>query len=265
MGEICATGDEYRVSTTWKVPVICNNGHKYEASAVAFRVGNCKFCEKARIDAARSIVRSEKTSTRTKLGQFEAKYPTLTGGERFNFLTVTRESILAGKRTAECVCDCGKVVVTTVQKIQTGHTKSCKDCGHKRGRSKVKDYFGYADIIPDDNHRRRLMNRIAAQHNRCENPNSAEYHSYGARGIRMHPEWLTPEGKRQYLSYLTTLDGWDNAELELDRIDNNKGYQPGNLRFTDRKTNANNKRTVQKLEQENEQLKERIRYLERRS
>ena len=66
-----------------------------------------------------------------------------------------------------------------------------------------------------------------------------------------------------------SLPDWDVSGVELDRIDNNKGYEPGNLRFVDVVTNSNNRRTVQGLEleaatlsNENAALQARINQLE---
>lgn len=42
------------------------------------------------------------------------------------------------------------------------------------------------------------------------------------------------------MAYLMTLDGYDNPSLTIDRIDNNAGYVPGNLRFADRNTQLQN-------------------------
>lgn len=88
------------------------------------------------------------------------------------------------------------------------------------------------------------------------------YEHYGARGIRVYAAWVAD--RRAFLAYLVTLDGWDAPALELDRVDVNKGYEPGNLRFVTRAVNASNKRQVSVLQSRVLELETRVRYLERR-
>ena len=57
-----------------------------------------------------------------------------------------------------------------------------------------------------------------------------------------------------------SLDGWDQPRLELDRIDVNKGYEPGNLRFISKRDNCNNKRSVQQMQRYIIELEARLRY-----
>jgi len=91
---------------------------------------------------------------------------------------------------------------------------------------------------------------------RCNNPRSQSYEHYGGRGINCG--WSSDTaGRREFLRYLVTLDGWDRPELEIDRLDNDAGYVEGNLRFATRSENTGNKRKIADLEA-------RVRHLERR-
>ena len=62
---------------------------------------------------------------------------------------------------------------------------------------------------------------------RCENPNHVSYKNYGGRGINIHPEL---RAWKDWISYVETLENY-SSELSLDRLDNNVGYQKGNLRW----------------------------------
>jgi hypothetical protein len=117
-----------------------------------------------------------------------------------------------------------------------------------------------------------LLDRISAIIVRCTNPKSSVYPDYGGRGIKVHPAWL--ENRVEFLRYLVGLDGWDVPELQLDRIDNSRGYEPGNLRFVTRSQNMSNKRKIKardverlklelrRLEAENADLRHRLRRAE---
>jgi hypothetical protein len=84
--------------------------------------------------------------------------------------------------------------------------------------------------------------QVAIRHaiSRCTNRFSENYDSYGGRGITVHPEWLLDRGA--FLDYLATLPGHDDPALYLDRSDNNRGYEPGNLRWTTPSESSRNRR-----------------------
>jgi len=160
-------------------------------------------------------------------------------------------------------CDCGWEGVSHRSNFLNKRTMQCDECAKKAANETRKKYWGYADIVPDSRIRESLLNRIAECISRCERPTHARYHQYGGRGIRVHPEWV--KDRKQFLRYIVSLDGWDKLNLELDRIDNNKGYEPGNLRWSTRSENVLNRRKidvlqarVQTLEAENADLRYRL-------
>ncbi len=75
---------------------------------------------------------------------------------------------------------------------------------------------------------------------RCTNPDHPAYDDYGGRGIAVFQEWIDDIVK--FAVYLSTLSGHNTKGLFVDRIENDKGYVPGNLRFTTKKVSANNRR-----------------------
>ena len=74
---------------------------------------------------------------------------------------------------------------------------------------------------------------------RCYNPNAKNYKNYGGRGIGMYDEWRN--NFKAFESYCLA-NGWE-CGLQIDRIDNESGYTPDNVRFVSPKQNARNKRT----------------------
>ena len=75
---------------------------------------------------------------------------------------------------------------------------------------------------------------------RCYNEKCADFKNYGGRGITMSDEFLNSSAL--FCAYLDSLPGWAPG-MTLDRIDNSKGYEWGNLRWaTYREQNKNKRR-----------------------
>jgi len=72
---------------------------------------------------------------------------------------------------------------------------------------------------------------------RCENPSDKSYKNYGFRGIKVCDEWhkLIP------FCDWALASGWQKG-LQLNRINNNGNYEPGNCHWVTPQENNRNKR-----------------------
>jgi len=156
-------------------------------------------------------------------------------GQRFGFLTVIREELpklyASGqtKRIFLFQCDCGNKCIATIDNVRRGKQVSC-GCHHgtfkeTHGKTKHPLYKIYSGIKE-----------------RCFNKNTISYGDYGGRGITICSAWLDKENGFNNF-YQWAIDKY-KANLEIDRIDNNKGYGPDNCRFVTRSVNQRNKRTT---------------------
>ena len=114
---------------------------------------------------------------------------------------------------------CGAIQWQNFSNLHCGKSKGCQGCSQARK-------------IPLWLHR-----RLTAAKQRCENPCAHGYSNYGGRGIKFSFKSVTEAGL-----YLINVYGLPERELEIDRIDNNGNYAPGNLRFVTHAENNRNKR-----------------------
>lgn len=103
----------------------------------------------------------------------------------------------------------------------------------------------YIDIIPDAELRKRWLLRYKAMIARCHNQGNKDYPRYGGRGIFVYEPWRLD--RREFLEWIIKQAGWDDPELQLDRLDNFKGYYPNNLEFKTAMENSNNRRSNTKM------------------
>lgn len=139
--------------------------------------------------------------------------------KRFGKLTVVK---WIGYPYWECLCDCGKTKLLRSQGLRTGESISC-GCV-RNGRSKRPEYPIWNAMLQ-----------------RCSNKNNIAYHNYGGRGITVCKKW------HDFNSFYADMGPRPNARAQIDRIDNSKGYEPENCRWTTIIENQRNTRRNAKL------------------
>jgi hypothetical protein len=155
-------------------------------------------------------------------------------GRRFGRLVVTRRGPTDARGEAhwDCVCDCGGLASPAGYALRVGASTSC-GCFHNEvtgginrthGKTRTPTYLAW------NNMRRR-----------CQDPENPNYRSYGARGISVCDRWQIFE------NFLADMGERPARGLELDRIDNDGNYEPGNCRWATRMQQAENKTTNRRL------------------
>ena len=146
-------------------------------------------------------------------------------GRKFHRLTVLKEAERArnGKVMWLCSCECGNKVVVRGDHLRGGRIKSC-GCWSSNAYG-VSNLDSNSPLVPT------YMNMIY----RCEDPKHIAYYRYGARGISVCKEWHDFKNFEKWAEE----NNWKPG-LEVDRIDNDKGYSPTNCRVVSRKLNMRN-------------------------
>jgi hypothetical protein len=125
--------------------------------------------------------------------------------------------------------------------LKRGKQLGCLNCYYERNN--LNHFTSKEDIM--------IYKRFKVIKNRCSYSSVNGYSNYGGRGIKIYPPWVESPGL--FIEYVKNLPGF-NIKLTLDRIDNTKGYEPGNLRWASAKEQALNRCTTVFVEYNNEQL-----------
>lgn len=157
-------------------------------------------------------------------------------GERFGRLVAVRDVGTDGNRRLWLFrCDCGAEIIRNTANVRRmmrpGHIANC---GCFVGGTKNK---GRRTNVTHDMSRTRLYRVWASMRERCSNPKNKRFKDYGGRGISVCPEW---QDASAFLEWANT-HGY-RPGLQIDRIDNDGPYEPGNCRFVTAKENAANRR-----------------------
>lgn len=135
-----------------------------------------------------------------------------------------------------CKCACGVEKQVLAQSLRlaltapVGGSRSCgcfaQDCSTRHGSASGKkptgEYLAWS-----------------AAKKRCGNPGNASFRNYGARGIRVCPEWAT-----SFEAFLRDMGPRPSPLHSLDRIDPSGDYGPGNCRWAPPDVQARNRRCV---------------------
>lgn len=90
--------------------------------------------------------------------------------------------------------------------------------------------------------RHELYSVWAGMMNRCHNAGSRNYRNYGGRGIAVCPDWHSAK------KFIEDMPPRPHPGLQIDRVDNDGNYEPGNVRWVTPKENNRNRRVTVRVE-----------------
>ncbi len=80
---------------------------------------------------------------------------------------------------------------------------------------------------------------------RCNNPSDDHYKDYGGRGITLCEEWA--DSKDGFARFIEHVGPSPSDQHSIDRTLNDKGYEPGNVRWATKRQQARNRRSTRDI------------------
>lgn len=141
--------------------------------------------------------------------------------ERLTAIRVVRRS--NSKRLWLYRCTCGAEVVHGASVVRQGRVKSCgclkRERATRHGGTNAPEYGCWLSM-----------------RSRCLCPSNVAAAYYSGRGITIAPCWS------DFATFLADVGPRPSPEHSLDRIDNARGYEPGNVRWATKAEQGRNRR-----------------------
>jgi hypothetical protein len=111
----------------------------------------------------------------------------------------------------------------------TGHRAHCKACLRR-----TDDQRASRRALRAASPERAVLSLMVQ---RCHNPKNPSFENYGARGIKVCARW-----QQSFEAFLEDMGPRPTARHSVERIENSKGYEPGNCKWATRAEQARNTR-----------------------
>lgn len=167
-------------------------------------------------------------------------------GQKFNRWTVVGDAICDANNLKNwlCRCECGTERRVRHYLLTSGKSKSC-GCFQREdlGARKLKHGYAAGGVIQPE------YNAWKAMVDRCTKPALRMYRHYGGRGITVCDRW-----RESFSNFIADMGDRPSPKHSLDRIENDKGYEPGNCRWAIPEVQQNNRRNTVHVEHNGERL-----------
>jgi hypothetical protein len=123
-------------------------------------------------------------------------------------------------------CDCGRIRVVQGTNLKTGHSKSCGCLSGGGSPNELKAKYPQEYEV------------WAGMKERCSNRNRRGSRNYIGRGITVCEKW-----RHSFKAFIADMGPRPSPRHSIDRIDNDRGYEPGNCRWATMTQQHRNRRS----------------------
>ena len=207
---------------------------------------SCERGTEKRVNGKALVSGENRSCGCSRSGPRQGKPPYLTAGEVYTRLTVL-EDVRRSVDRVRCLCECGNVTTPVAASVKNGITRSCRCLSRERqatqdGLSRHPLYAIWNSMI-----------------DRCTNPKVKAYHNYGGRGIKVCDRWLDlrlfiEDVEREIGPRPEGVGRSGRVLYSLDRKDNDRNYEPGNVSWATSSEQVMNQRKVVDLTRERDAL-----------
>lgn len=145
-----------------------------------------------------------------------------------------------GRDYALTLCDCGNKKAMRYDYIQKCVKENleascgCRQKEHARDLGFKNKKFNY--------NRKKLHDCWDNMQSRCHDPKDKNYYRYGARGIYVCDRW-----RNSIEDFISDVGIPIHDKMQLDRINNDGNYEPGNVRWVECKENVRNRSNTRRV------------------
>lgn len=129
-----------------------------------------------------------------------------------------------------CRCECGSTKVINGADLRRGDSKSCGCLNHELARERLLQH-GHTNTA--------IYGEWARMKRRCRGNNAYDKKHYSDRGIKVCDQWVN--NFSAFYDYVSKLPNYGQPGYSLDRVSNDQGYEPGNVRWASPVMQANNR------------------------
>ena len=168
-------------------------------------------------------------------GKPRGKFYDITGRRYGRLTVVAKGPSRLGQTSWDCQCDCGQTVNVIKHSLVRGATQSCGCFMKERSRAEI--------VLRSTTHGKRHSAEYSVwtgMKRRCNNPNDPAFAGYGAIGVKVTFS--------SFEAFLQEVGRRPSPVHQIDRIDPNGDYSPGNVRWATTSQQARNKRNTRFVE-----------------